>query len=217
MQRGNLVFSYPTVHTQQSSVPAGVAEHNVTVARAFTKLMGAFVTFWDDDAGSRVSLLMNPGTDYAHIGAARVEDSLLESQMQLGSLQYPHNSMKGASEHFHFLSVLAGTYNDTVRNIDISRNAYAGFPTERVPKMPLSGVSTRSGDLARFSFKGLDGTATAIFISATSPPVMRAIWHSIPVAARTGKRTRRRSPTGQTASAKPQRKWEGASNSRSGR
>ena len=166
----SLVFSYPTVHTQQSSVPAGVAEHNVTVVRAFTKLMGAFVTFWDDDAGSRVSLLMNPGNDYAHIGAARVEDSLLESQMQLGSLQYPHNSMKGASEHFHFLSVLAGTYDDTVRNIDISRNAYlrgsfvAGFPTERVPKMPLSGVSTRSGDLARFSFKGLDGTATAIFI-----------------------------------------------------
>ena len=39
-----LVFSYPTVHTQQSSVPNGVAEHNVTVARAFTKLMGAFAT-----------------------------------------------------------------------------------------------------------------------------------------------------------------------------
>ena len=30
---------------------------------------------------------------------ARQEDSLLESQMQLGSLQYPHNPMKGASEH----------------------------------------------------------------------------------------------------------------------
>ena len=42
----SLVFSYPTVHTQQSSAPNGVAEHNVTVARAFTKLMGAFVTFW---------------------------------------------------------------------------------------------------------------------------------------------------------------------------
>ena len=34
----SLMFSYPTVHTQQSSVPNGVAEHNVTVARAFTKL-----------------------------------------------------------------------------------------------------------------------------------------------------------------------------------
>ena len=89
----SLVFSYPTVHTQQSSVPNGVAEHNVTVARAFTKLMGAFV--------------------------------LLESQMQLGSLQYPHNPMKGASEHFHFLSVLAGTYDNTVRNIDIGRAGYA--------------------------------------------------------------------------------------------
>ena len=116
------MFSYPTVHTQQSSVPNGVAEHNVTVARAFTKLMGAFVTFWDNDAGSKI----NPGQD---IGAARQEDSLLEPQTQLGSLQYPHNPMKGASEHFH--SVLAGTYDDTVRNIDIGRVGY-----------------TRSGDLA---------------------------------------------------------------------
>ena len=53
----SLVFSYPTVHTQQSSVPNGVAEHNVTVAHAFTKLM----TFWDNDAGS----LANPGQDVA--------------------------------------------------------------------------------------------------------------------------------------------------------
>ena len=148
----SLVFSYPTVHTQQSTVSPGVAEHNVTVARAFTKLMGAFVTFWDNDAGSKIHLLANPGQDVAPIGAARQEDSLLESQMQLGSLQYPH-PMKGASEHFHFLSVLAcGDLRRTVRNIDIDRAGYlrhsfiAGFPTERVPKMPLSGVSTRSGD-----------------------------------------------------------------------
>ena len=129
----SLVFSYPTVHTQQSSVPNGVAEHNVTVARAFT---------------------------------GRVCDLLGQRR----GLQYPHNPMKGASEHFHFLSVLAGTYDDTVRNIDIGRVGYlrhsfiAGFPTERVPKMPLSGVSTRSGDLARFTFKGLDGTMTDLFI-----------------------------------------------------
>ena len=154
----SLVFSYPTVHTQQSSVPNGAAEHNVTVARAFAKLMGAFLTFWDNDAGSKIHLLANPEQGVAPIGAARQEDSLLQSQMQLGSLQYPHNPMKGASEHFHFLSVLAGTYDNTVRNIDIGRVGYlrhsfiAGFP---VPKMPLSGVSTRSGDLARFTFKGI--------------------------------------------------------------
>ena len=160
----SLVFSCPTVHTQQSSVPNGVAEHNVTVARAFTDLLGQRRGLQDPLAGQ-------PGQDVAPIGAATQEDSLLESQMQLGSLQYPHNPMKGASEHFHFLSVLAGTYDDTVRNIDIGRVGYlrhsfiAGFPTERVPKMPLSGVSTRSGDLARFTFKGLDGTMTDLFIN----------------------------------------------------
>ena len=31
----------------------------------------------------------------------------------------------------------------------------AAFPVERVPKHPLSGISTRSGDLARFTFKGM--------------------------------------------------------------
>ena len=53
----SLVFSYPTLHTQQSTVPPGVAEHNVTVARAFTKLMGAFVTFWDNDAGTTLPFI----------------------------------------------------------------------------------------------------------------------------------------------------------------
>ena len=139
-----------------------MAERNVTIARAFTKLMGAFVT-WDNDTGSKIHLLANPGQD----AAARQEDSLLESQMQLGSLQHPRKPMKGASEHFHFLSVLAGTYDDTVRNIDIDRVGYlrhsfiAGFPTERAPKMPLSGVSARSGDPTRFTFKGLDSTCSS--------------------------------------------------------
>ena len=134
----SLVFSYPTAHTQQSTVPPGAA-HNVTVACAFTKLMGAFVTFWDNDAGSKIHLL-----------AARQEDSLLESQLQLGSLQYPHNPIKGASEHFHFLSVLAGTYDDTVRNSSRASRQSA------CPRCP----SAASGDLARFTFKALDGTMT---------------------------------------------------------
>ena len=41
----SLVFAYPTMHTQVSSIPAGSTAHNVTVARAFTKLLGAFVSF----------------------------------------------------------------------------------------------------------------------------------------------------------------------------
>ena len=79
--------------------------------------------------------------------------------MQLGSLQYPHNPMKGASEHFHFLSVL----RHRPRWLPAPQ-LHRGLPTERVPKMPLSGVSTRSGNLARFTFKALDGTMTDVFI-----------------------------------------------------
>ena len=63
-------------------------------------IAGASALLSSFDAGTTtIHLLANPGQDVAPIGAARQEDSLLESQMQLGSLQYPHNPMKGASEH----------------------------------------------------------------------------------------------------------------------
>ena len=103
------------------------------------------MTFWDNDAGSKIHLLANPGQDVAPIGAARQEDSLLESQMQLGSLQYPHNPMKGASEHFHFLSVLAGTYDDTVRNIDIGRVGYLRTMTDLFIHLVAYQLVTLSG------------------------------------------------------------------------
>ena len=128
------MFSYPTVHTQQSTVPPGVAEHNVTVARAFTGQPGA------SDRPGRKTGSWSRRCSWAACSTRTTR----------------------ASEHFHFLSVLAGTYDDTVRAGYLRH--IAGFPTERVPKMPLSGVSTRSGDLARFTFKALDGTMTDVFI-----------------------------------------------------
>ena len=95
------------------SSPASRTESRSTTSPWRAPSLGAFVTFWDNDAGSKIHLLANPGQDVAPIGAARQED-----------MQYPHNPMKGASEHFNFLSVLAGTYDDTVRNIDIGRVGY---------------------------------------------------------------------------------------------
>ena len=57
----SLVFAYPTMHTQVSSIPAGSTSHNVTVARAFTKLLGAFVSFRDIDDNLGVQQLRAPG------------------------------------------------------------------------------------------------------------------------------------------------------------
>ena len=95
----SLVFSYITVHTQQSTVPPGVAEHNVTVARAFTKLMGAFVTFWDNDAGSKIHLLANPGQDVAPINpgqAGRQSPGVADAAGQPAVPAQPHEGSLGA-------------------------------------------------------------------------------------------------------------------------
>ncbi|OLQ10982.1 hypothetical protein AK812_SmicGene5195 [Symbiodinium microadriaticum] len=135
----SLVFSYPTVHTQVTSVPAGSTEFNVTVARAYSKLLEAFVTF-------RANAAQEGVTDLEHPGNQADGTSSLESQMQIGSLQYPHYPAKDFAEHHHFLQIMAGTYGSSF---------IAAYPVERVPKMPLSGISTRAGDLARFTFKGL--------------------------------------------------------------
>ncbi|CAE7845480.1 unnamed protein product, partial [Symbiodinium necroappetens] len=65
------------------------------------------------------------------------------------------------AEHHHFLEIMAGTYDSKIKNMRMNRLEFedtqfiAAFPVERVPKHPLSGISTRSGDLARFTFKNL--------------------------------------------------------------
>ena len=142
----SLVFSYPTVHTQQSTLPPGVAEHNVTV-RAFK----------DPPAGQ-------PGAGrgpHQSGQAGRQSPGVADAAGQPAVPAQPYEGSIGA---LPLPLAPCGDHDDTVRNIDIDRAGHlrhsfiAAFPTERVPKMTLSGVSTRSGDLARFTFKALDGT-----------------------------------------------------------
>ena len=144
----SLVFSFPAMHTQVSSIPGAATSHNVTVARPFTKLLGAFVTFYNSAS------VEGPVRDLRNPSQTAGVEGIMESQTQLGSLQYPHNPMSSTAEHFHFLSMLAHTYDSSIKNMRITTDTYrfrefiAAFPTERVPGMPLSGISTRSGDLA---------------------------------------------------------------------
>ena len=59
----SLTFSYPTMNTQVSSVPAGATTHNATVARAFTKL----------DPGQRFPALHARSADAARLAAVPAE------------------------------------------------------------------------------------------------------------------------------------------------
>ena len=122
----SLVFAYPTMHTQVSSIPAGSTSHNVTVARAFTKLLGAFVSFRDiDDNLGECSNFEHPGD------GSQFSTSALESQMQLGALQYPRTPMASDAEHFHFLEILAGTYDSSIKNMRIADNLWNNHAVHR--------------------------------------------------------------------------------------
>ena len=81
----------------------------------------------------------------------------MEGQLQLGAMQFPRNSIKSIAEYHHFLSILSSTFDSKIRNMRLpnydNTTFVAAFPTERVPKHPTSGLSTRSGDLCRFTFK----------------------------------------------------------------
>ena len=148
----SLIFAFPTMHSQLSSVPAGSTSYNVTVARAFTKLLGAFVTF-NKTTEDHVDNFEYAGNN---------DNRNLKSQLQLGALQFPRVANESIADHFHFLEIMAGTYDSKVRNMRIRDNLYgndqfvAAYPVERVPRHPLSGISTRSGDLCRFSFDRME-------------------------------------------------------------
>ena len=148
----SLIFSFPSLHVQQSSVPAGSTSYNITVARAFTKMLGAFVHF-NKTGENHISNFEYPGEAFPNVSAATV----MEGQLQLGALQFPRNSVKSIAEYHHFLSIMAGTYDSRVRNMRLpnydNTHFIAAFPTERAPKHPTSGLSTRSSDLCRFTFK----------------------------------------------------------------
>ena len=148
----SLIFSFPSLHVQQSSIPAGSTSYNITVARAFTKMLGAFVTF-NKTGENHVSNFEYPGEAFPNVTAATV----MEGQLQLGAMQFPRNSIKSIAEYHHFLSILSGTFDSKIRNMGLpnydNTTFVAAFPTERVPKHPTSGLSTRSGDLCRFTFK----------------------------------------------------------------
>ena len=54
--------------------------------------------------------------------------------------------------------MLAGTYDDTVRDIGVRRSGCLRHPTEHV----------LDGDLARFTFKEMDSTMTDVFVHLVS-------------------------------------------------
>ena len=148
----SLVFAYPTMHTQVSSIPAGSTSRGEGLHQAPGRLRVL--------PGHR-----RQPRGVQQLRASRRREPVLderpESQMQLGALQYPRTPMASDAEHFHFLEILAGTYDSSIKNMRIADNLWnntqfiAAFPVERVPKHPLSGISTRSGDLARFTFKNM--------------------------------------------------------------
>ncbi|OLP80781.1 hypothetical protein AK812_SmicGene38761 [Symbiodinium microadriaticum] len=124
----SLVFSFPSLHVQQSSIPAGSTSYNITVARAFTKMLGAFVTF-NKTGENHVSNFEYPGEAFPNVSAATV----MEGQLQLGAMQFPRNSIKSIAEYHHFLSILSGTFDSKIRNMRLpnydNTTFVAAFPT----------------------------------------------------------------------------------------
>ena len=110
----SLIFSFPTMHTQLSSIPAGSTSYNITVARAFTKMLGAFVTF-NSTAEDLVDNFEYPGAN---------ANRNLKGQLQLGALQYPRNANESIAEWHHFLEIMSGTYDSKLRNMRIRDNLY---------------------------------------------------------------------------------------------
>ena len=79
--------------------------------------------------------------------------------MQLGSLQYPHNPMKGASEHFHFLFPTTTQCATSTRGLPAPQ-LHRGPDRARAQDAP----QRRQHPFGQLGLLSLDGTMTDVFI-----------------------------------------------------
>ena len=132
MNRSVIVPSRPLKVSYRTRSPRLKRRGGAQPWRAFTKLMG---TFWDNDAGSKIQ--QPPG-----IADAAGSLQYPTHEGSLGALPLPLRPCGTGAQHRH-------------RPRGLPAHSFIAFPPKRVPKMPLSGVSTRSGDLARLNTRDL--------------------------------------------------------------
>ena len=111
-------------YTQVTSV-AGCTEFNVTVARAYSKLLGL--------QGKRHARRRHE-LEPRHSSRRHLIPGIAVQTAR----QYP-SSCKRLCRASHFLQVMAGTYDSTFRNMRLTKNMYEGssfMPVERVPRCP---------------------------------------------------------------------------------
>ena len=170
-----LAISIPQYITTYNPL-AGTNVASVVVQRALTRLCAVYVTFDLPSMGADATVTMctnpNPSIQQALQNGVNGEittpvspalsDGTFQFQLQIGSKLFPEQAMGSFAEMFENLRKAAGVHNQDIKSISLDKIDYLqnsfilGVDLQRNLGDPFSAINTRSGDVLRLNFKGME-------------------------------------------------------------
>ena len=158
-----LPFMMHGLYSVRATIPPGSKLFSLPIARGFTRLSTAYITFYSD-AGKWVNEYIAPNT------GNHVEDNDATWNITIGADRYPEFDVDSVGESYYRLR-LAQLMHQGNDSFSITPHAYRSnkFITamnfEKCPGMAgHTGVNTRSGSQLTFHFRGLQTTINTIHV-----------------------------------------------------
>ena len=158
-----LPFMMHGLYSVRATIPPGSKLFSLPIARGFTRLSTAYITFYSD-AGKWVNEYIAPNT------GNHAEDNEATWNITIGADRYPEFDVDSVGESYYRLR-LAQLMHQGNDSFSITPHAYRSnkFITamnfEKCPGMAgHTGVNTRSGSQLTFHFRGLQTTINTIHV-----------------------------------------------------
>ena len=166
LRGGSLAISVPQYITLFFPIAPGTQATSIVVQRALTRNVSVFVSF--KTATDNVSHFPNPNFptissfQWDDTAYPNLQDGEFGFQLQLGSKLWPESPMTSFAEMYETLRKTLGVHSQDLRNCSLDRRDYygngfvLGVDLERCLGDPFSSVNTRSGDVLRLNFTGIN-------------------------------------------------------------
>jgi len=163
-----LPFMMHGLYSVRATIPPGSSLFSLPIARGFTRLSTAYITFYDD-SGKWVSEYIAPS--YDGIDAANTtEDDQVMWNITIGADRYPEFDVDSLGEAYHRLRLAQlmhqGTDSFSITPYQWRTNKHiAAMNFEKCPgKAGHTGVNTRSGSQLTFHFRGLAANINTVHV-----------------------------------------------------
>jgi len=164
-----LPFMMHGLYSVRATIPPGSTLFSLPIARGFTRLSTAYVTFYDDD-GKWVTEYVGPMGNELDTPTNTTDNDTTQWNVTIGADRYPDFDVDSIQEAYYRLRLAQlmhhGNDSFSISPYQYRSNKYiAAMNFEKCPgKAGHTGVNTRSGSQLTFHFRGLKSTINTIHV-----------------------------------------------------